>query len=197
LNKKFDAIIENYIENNIGIHKNFLSKTLTNGLALHLQQLLKTEQLHLANIGNSSAIDSNQKFRTDKIHWLDKKNDNVFENEFLNEMAKFITRLNETCYTGINDFEFHFAVYEEGAFYKRHKDQFKNDDHRKFSMVSYLNNDWNNNDCGDLIVYPDGQPQSIWPNAQTTVFFKSNEMEHEVNTTKKQRLSIAGWLKVV
>ena len=27
--------------------------------------------------------DANQKMRTDKIYWLDKKHDNLFENEFL------------------------------------------------------------------------------------------------------------------
>ncbi len=149
-----------------------------------------------ANIGNLKIKDEAQNVRTDKIYWLDKCHDNSFENTFLLQMENFIDRLNSTCYTGINAYEFHYAVYEVGAFYKKHKDQFKSDNQRKFSMISYLNNDWVAADGGNLIVYPNAVAQTIMPNNQTTVFFKSNEMEHEVATTNKQRLSITGWLKV-
>ncbi len=196
MEKEFDEIIESYIENNIGLHNSFLSKKLSDGLANHLLHLIKNENLHLANIGNSTIKDELQKTRTDKIHWLDKKHDNEFEQEFLLQMEAFISRLNATCYTGINSYEFHYAVYEKGAFYKKHKDQFKSDNKRKFSMISYLNANWQKEDGGALVVYQNSLPQSILPHTQTSVFFKSDAVEHEVCTTNKQRLSITGWLKV-
>jgi SM-20-related protein len=37
--------------------------------------------------------------------------------------------------------------------------------------------------------------QKIAPEQGTTVFFKSNELQHEVLVTQQQRMSITGWLK--
>ena len=110
-------------------------------------------------------------------------------------MENFIDRLNSTCYAGINDYEFHYAVYEQGSFYKRHKDQFKNDSNRKYSLISYLNENWLEEDGGELVVYQHGSAQKILPLSQTAVFFKSDEMEHEVARANRQRMSISGWLK--
>ena len=39
--------------------------------------------------------------------------------------------------------------------------------------------------------------QSIEPTAQKAVFFKSDEMEHEVMVAHRARMSITGWLKQV
>ena len=124
-----------------------------------------------------------------------KKHDNVFEQQFLSQIESFIERLNNTCYTGINGYEFHYAVYGQGAGYKRHKDQFKNDSNRKYSLINYLNNDWLEADGGQLLVYQNEEVQKIEPQSQTAVFFKSDEMEHEVVTANKNRMSITGWLK--
>ena len=110
-------------------------------------------------------------------------------------MEDFIGHLNDTCYTGINSYEFHYAVYEEGSSYKRHRDQFKTDNNRKFSLINYLNDDWLEEDGGQLLVYQNGTTQSIQPNAQKAVFFKSDEMEHEVIKANRRRMSVSGWLK--
>jgi SM-20-related protein len=128
---------------------------------------------------------------------MDKSNPNPFEQAFLLLAENFIDYLNQTCYAGINDYEFHYAVYEEGSYYKRHKDQFKNDDSRKYSLINYLNNNWEEQDGGQLLVYQQEGVQKISPKAKTAVFFKSNEMEHEVTTANRSRMSISGWLKQV
>jgi SM-20-related protein len=160
-------------------------------------QLQKDELMTAAGIGNAEVKDANQKMRTDKIYWLDKKHGNPFENEFLQHAEDFIERLNNTCYAGINAYEFHYAVYEEGSFYKRHKDQFKNNDHRKFSLITYLNEDWEAADGGQLQVYQNDTMQQIQPRSQTAVLFKSDETEHEVIRANRSRMSITGWLKIV
>ena len=155
----------------------------------------KDEKMVAAGIGNEVVKDAGQKMRSDKIYWMDKNNDNIYEQEFLQLAEDFIGRLNSTCYTGINGYEFHYAVYEEGSFYKRHKDQFKNDSGRKYSLINYLNKNWLEEDGGQLLVYQNETVQKILPNAQTAVFFKSNEMEHEVTMAHRSRMSITGWLK--
>jgi len=191
----FDLLIDSYLENQVGIDPDFLSEKLSAGLQQNILQLQEDGLMTLAGIGNADIKDAHQKMRGDKIYWLDKSHDNVFEKEFLQLTEDMIQHLNSTCYTGINSYEFHYAVYEEGSFYKRHTDQFKNDSNRKFSLISYLNKSWLEEDGGQLWVYQKNEVQKILPHAQTTVFFNSNEMEHEVTKANRPRMSITGWLK--
>ena len=195
MHNQFDLLIDSYLDDNIGVDTIFLTEALSNGLEENILRLQKDELMTTAGIGNNALADSNQKMRSDKIYWLDKKHDNLYEQEFLLLIEGFIDRLNSTCYTGINDYEFHYAVYEEGSFYKRHKDQFKNDSNRKYSLISYLNRNWLEDDGGQLLTYQDGAVQTTLPHAQTAVFFKSDEMEHEVTMANRSRMSITGWLK--
>ena len=197
MNKQFDSLIDGYLNNKIGIDAGFLNESLANGLQENILRLQNDELMTAAGIGNAEVKDSRQKMRSDKIYWLDKKHNNVYEQEFLQLIEDFISHLNSTCYTGINDYEFHYAVYEEGSFYKRHKDQFKNDDNRKYSLINYLNDNWLETDGGQLLLYQDEYIQKILPRSQTAVFFKSDEMEHEVTTANRSRMSISGWLKRV
>ncbi|MCY7292666.1 MAG: 2OG-Fe(II) oxygenase, partial [Ferruginibacter sp.] len=173
---QFDLLIDTYLDNNIGIDNNFLTATLSAGLQKNIQQLQKDDMMTFAGVGNEPVMDTQQKMRGDKIYWMDKSHDNIFEQEFLHHIENFIERLNSTCYTGINNYEFHYAVYGEGAGYKRHKDQFKNDSNRKYSLINYLNNNWVEENGGQLIIYQNEETQKIQPQSQTAVFFKSNEM---------------------
>jgi Rps23 Pro-64 3,4-dihydroxylase Tpa1-like proline 4-hydroxylase len=191
----FDTIIDSYLTDNIGIDPGFLNKALCAGLQQNILQLQREDKMTAAGIGNKEANRSTQQMRSDTICWMDKKHDNVFEQEFLTQVEGLIERLNSTCYTGINSYEFHYAVYEEGSFYKRHRDQFKTDDNRKFSLINYLNDDWLEEDGGQLVVYQNDTAQKIQPQIQKAVFFKSDEMEHEVVKANRQRMSVSGWLK--
>lgn len=193
----FDLIIDSYRERKVGFDPAFLSSRLAAGLQQNILQLQHDNLMTPAGIGNDIEKDPRQQLRGDRIYWMDKTHDNIHEREFLQQVEAFIGRLNRTCYTGINAFEFHYAVYEPGSFYKRHKDQFRNDDKRKFSLINYLNEDWLDTDGGQLVVYPDEHARKIEPCAQTAVFFKSDEMEHEVLTANRSRMSITGWLKRV
>jgi SM-20-related protein len=197
LNNQFDLLIDSYLDNKVGIDAGFLNKALSNGLQQNILQLQKDELMTAAGIGNEEIKDSSQKIRGDEIYWMDKKHSNVYEQEFLQLVEGLIDHLNSTCYSGINAYEFHYAVYEEGSFYKRHKDQFRNDSNRKYSLINYLNENWLEEDGGQLLVYQDEGVQKILPQSQTAVFFKSDEMEHEVTKANRRRMSITGWLKQI
>ncbi|NOT52708.1 MAG: 2OG-Fe(II) oxygenase [Chitinophagaceae bacterium] len=197
MNDQFDMLIDSYLDKKIGIDSNFLTKRLSDGLQQNILQLQKDELLTAAGIGNENVKDPAQKIRSDKIYWMDKSHGNIYEQEFLQLAQNFIDHLNSTCYTGINCCEFHYAVYEEGSSYGRHKDQFKNNSHRKYSLISYLNENWLEEEGGQLLVYQNEGVQKILPRSQTAVFFKSDEMEHEVTKATRQRMSISGWLKVM
>ena len=197
MNEQFDILIDSYLNDKIGIAPAFLTEKLSNGLLQNIIQLQKGDLMTNAGIGNEAVKDAGQKMRGDKIYWLDKKHDNNYEKEFLQHVENFIDHLNRTCYAGINAYEFHYAVYEEGSFYKRHKDQFKNNSNRKYSLIAYLNKDWLVEDGGQLQVYQHDTIQKIQPHAQTAVLFKSDETEHEVTKANRSRMSITGWLKIV
>ncbi len=195
MNQQFDILIDSYLENKVGIDECFLSDALSKGLQQNIYQLEKDGLMTAAGIGNETIKDAQQKMRGDKIYWMDKCHDNIYEQAFLQQIESFIEHLNKTCYTGINGYEFHYAVYEEGCYYKKHKDQFKNDSNRKYSLINYLNENWLEEDGGQLRVYQEDVVQQISPKAQTAVFFKSDEMVHEVMEANRSRMSITGWLK--
>jgi SM-20-related protein len=194
---QFDLLIDGFLENKVGIDKGFLSASLSKGLYENIIQLQKDDLMAVAGIGNDAVKDTKQKVRSDKIYWMDKNNTNVFEVAFLNRVEAFIEYLNQTCYTGINGYEFHYAVYESGNYYNRHRDQFANDSNRKYSLINYLNENWLAEDGGQLLLYREDMVQKIEPESQTAVFFKSDEMEHEVTMANRSRMSITGWLKRV
>ena len=188
-------MIDSYLENKIGIDNEFLTEALSNGLQQNILQLQKDKLMITAGIGNEAIKNPQQQMRSDTIYWMDKKHNNIFEQEFLQHVEDFISYLNNTCYTGINSYEFHYAVYEKDSFYKRHKDQFKSDSNRKFSLISYLNDNWLEEDGGQLWAYQNESAQKILPQSQKAVFFKSDEMEHEVTKSNRRRMSVSGWLK--
>jgi SM-20-related protein len=196
LNEIFETLIETYLENKVGITENFLHKNLSEQLKIHLLTLYNHRLLTTAGTGNEDIILKDTMVRSDKIYWLDRSHQNPFEDAFFDVMDDFVRYLNETCYVGITHYEFHYAMYEKGSFYKRHLDRFKNDDSRLFSMITYLNPEWKEGDGGELNIYrEDGTTQKISPTDGKSVFFKSDELEHEVLETMMPRMSITGWLR--
>lgn len=157
--------------------------------------LYQEAQFKDAGIGNDALLFKDKLLRSDKIYWLDRAHDDVDENLFFDLMDNFVGYLNTTCYTGITGYEFHYALYEKGSFYKKHLDQFRSNKSRAFSMIMYLNTEWTEKDGGELCVYHHDHRQNIAPTNGKCVFFKSDELEHEVLITHALRLSITGWLK--
>jgi SM-20-related protein len=195
MNEKYDAFINSFIDKKIGLCNFFLTPELAKHLQRNLEQLDQENKMFSAGIGNNLIKDHHQKQRGDKIYWLDKKNKDIHELAFLEEVENFIEYLNKTCYTGINAYEFHYALYETGSYYHRHKDQFKNNQDRKYTLINYLNDDWQEADGGALLVYQDDQTETILPTIQKAIFFQSSELEHEVAIAHRPRMSISGWLK--
>lgn len=193
---QFEHLISGFIENKVGITENFLSNNLAAQLKANLLDLYSEQYLRPAGIGNNAKLVQDKQLRSDVIYWLDRKHDNATENLFLDFIDSFVNYLNRTCYTGITGYEFHYALYEKGSFYKRHLDQFQDNKSRQFSMIMYLNEDWKEGDGGELCVYQGAEKQVISPVSGKCVFFKSSELEHEVLMSQVPRLSITGWLKI-
>ena len=192
MNDIFDELIDSYLATNVGMVKNFLSPLLSAHLVDNINLLYADDRLLSAGTGSNLLVTHNKLIRNDKIYWLDRLHNDSYENDFFDLMDRFISHLNRTCYAGITGYEFHYTLYETGSFYKRHLDNFKQNGTRAFSMIMYLNIDV---DGGSLRIYQDDSSQDITPNAGKSVFFKSDELEHEVLITHLPRMSITGWLK--
>jgi SM-20-related protein len=192
----FDALIDSYLANKVGIANNFFTEALADNLKNNLLNIYAADKMQAAGIGNATIINKNALIRTDKIFWLDRAHNDTHENAFFDIMDAFVIHLNSTCYTGITSYEFHYALYEKGSFYKTHIDQFKNNAQRAFSMIMYLNNNWQSEDGGELCIHHTiDDLQFISPTHGKSIFFKSSELAHEVLETHQPRLSITGWLK--
>jgi SM-20-related protein len=195
LEQPFDILIDSFLADNVGIADNFLSVALAAHLKNNLVELYRDKQMQSAGTGNDVLVTHDKLYRSDKIYWLDREHNDTHENHFFDLMDKFVAYLNRTCYTGITGYEFHYALYEAGSFYKKHIDQFKNNGSRQYSMIMYLNVDWTAADGGELCIHHADSMQRISPNNGKSVFFKSSDLEHEVLLANKARMSITGWLK--
>lgn len=191
----FDTLIDSFLENNVGISKHFLPATLTAGLKANLLNLYSENKLRSAGTGNGTVAVQDKSVRGDLIFWLDRKNNHVAENAFFDILDAFIIYLNSTCYSGITGYEFHYTLYEPGTFYQKHVDRFRNNPSRQFSMIFYLNENWQQADGGELCIYHNEKVQKIAPENGKSVFFKSDQLLHEVLPATRPRMSITGWLK--
>jgi len=196
LEETFDILIDSFIADRVGIATDFLDPSLATHLIANLTALYAQNGLRHAGTGNEAVVSHDKAVRSDKIYWLDRDHNDPHENDFFDLMDRFVAHMNRSCYTGITGYEFHYALYEKGSFYKKHLDQFRNNSSRKYSVILYLNEDWKAADGGELCIHHPNHLQNIAPQNGKIVFFQSSEMEHEVLPAHKARMSITGWLKV-
>ena len=179
---QFEELIQGLIDDDYGCCNDFLLPSTMAGLRTNMTMLDDAGIMKAAGIGNKMDFQKDKLIRGDKVKWIEEQSTNHFEEIYLKKIWKFINHLNKTCFTSISTFESHYANYERGSFYKRHLDQFKNEKGRKYSIVLYLNQDWKAEDDGLLSLYPLNEAQKdITPLEGRMVFFRSDEMEHEVH----------------
>lgn len=190
----FDSIADGLAENGIAVADQFLSQQEVNAI-LSLDEFKSgLAEFKKAGIGKQHDRQINEAIRGDYIKWLDKNSSPTPVALYLDRLNKLIDYLNQSLFLSMKDYEVHMTIYPAGSYYKRHLDQFKKDDHRKLSVICYLNNDWTDENGGQLRVYlPDGQ-KDILPVAGRLVCFRSDQIEHEVLPANRERLSLTGWI---
>lgn len=194
-NPAFELLINGLIDQTFGFADHFISPELSQSLAQNLESYFDAGLMHRAGIGKNILYKEDSEFRGDVIKWIDNEPENESEMDFVKIIRSFIEYLNITCFTGIQDFEFHYARYAVGSRYRKHVDQFVTDQGRQFSLVIYLNQNWEESYGGALSLYLNNVEYKLVPYGGRAVFFRSNVTEHEVNVATEVRYSIAGWLK--
>ncbi len=195
-NPLYENIITDITKQQYSVINDFFSSDEVNLLRESLIQRHTENGFKKAAIGNRLNEAIIEAIRGDLILWMDEKKANTNELLFFNKINSLVSYLNKTCFLGILYKEFHYAIYPNGTFYKKHVDTFKNDDRRKLSFVCYLNEaDWLPENGGELVLYCNEGEKIIYPLSGRVVIFESQCIEHEVKPVKTERLSITGWLK--
>jgi len=191
--KLYSTIIDALVEDGYIIIPNALNPQLPKNLKHTAQD---ESDFKRAGISSASDLHIDKQRRRDKIQWLNE--DQASQSEFLAFAGGLKEYLNRELYLGINYYESHFAIYEEGDFYETHLDAFKNSKNRIVTTVYYLNDSWYDTDGGELIVYDKNNNflTEVKPEANTLVVFMSEKFPHEVKPAKKKRYSIAGWFRI-
>lgn len=199
-NPLYERIISGLLEDQYCIVENFFDLEEVALLRKSLLDNYENEAFKKAAIGNKTNENIEKSVRGDFILWINEADAGDAEHIFFKKINSLIEYLNKTCFLGILQKEFHYALYPEGTFYKRHLDTFQNDDRRKLSLVCYLNDeDWKPENGGELVIYKEENglkiAKNIYPLPGKLVIFESQLLEHEVKLVKTKRLSITGWLK--
>jgi SM-20-related protein len=196
-NPLFESIIEDLLLSQHSVVDKFFTEgeviTLRNNLITKYEQ----DQFKKSAIGSRLHEEIDKTIRGDFILWIDETKSDLIEQLFFEKINELVSYLNRTCFMGILQKEFHYAVYPKGTFYKRHLDTFQKDDRRKLSIVCYLNeSNWPKENGGELTLYLENKPLDLLPLPGRIVIFESQVLEHEVKVVKaSERLSITGWLK--
>jgi SM-20-related protein len=150
-----------------------------------------------ARIGRNAALRQLDAIRGDVICWLD--DGDGIDHAYLAWMETLRSGLNEALYLGLFDYECHYAIYRAGAGYARHSDVLSGRRNRVVSTVFYLNDDWQLDDGGQLVLFaPEGDAiiDTVNPTFGKMIIFLSESFPHAVLAAAKQRHSIAGWFRV-
>jgi SM-20-related protein len=194
LNLTFDALADGLAEDGYAVIDDFLShKEVKNILDLKEFQS-DSEFFKKAGIGKNQNHHINESVRGDYIFWIDKNAASDELKVYLSRLGDLIQFLNESLFLSLKDYEVHMTSYPPGSFYKRHLDQFNRDDHRKLSVICYLNDNWNANEGGQLRMFVADKIVDVLPTAGRLVCFRSDQIEHEVLPATRTRLSLTGWI---
>lgn len=189
----FEAIADDLATQSYAIADQFLSQTEVRSI-LSLKDFQNgQENFKKAGIGKLRH-QINEGIRGDYIQWLERETAPAAVSVYFDRLEKLMHFLNQTLFLSLKDFEVHMTIYPEGAYYKRHLDQFKTDDHRKLSVICYLNERWEEGHGGHLRIYRPQGTADVLPVAGRLICFRSDKLEHEVLPATRERLSLTGWM---
>ncbi len=153
-----------------------------------------------AGVGRGTGLNVRPEIRSDQILWLEPGAFTAEQQLYLAWLEELRMALNQQFCLGLFDFEGHFAIYPEGAFYKAHLDRHAATSARLITIILYLNPHWQPGDGGELKIWTtlgekEGSYVLIEPRLGTLVCFFAGDFWHEVLPAIKSRMSITGWFR--
>ncbi len=153
-----------------------------------------------AGVGRGLNMQVRDDIRSDTVMWLQTGDSSEEQGIYLAKLELLRLALNERFFLGLFEFEGHFAIYPEGAFYKAHLDRHVGTNDRIVTIILYLNPEWQPGDGGELKLWTTPGDKAgafvlIEPRMGTMVCFLAGDHWHEVLPANKERMSITGWFR--
>lgn len=153
-----------------------------------------------AGVGRGPDLQVREGVRGDHIMWLQGDATSAAQLLYLAKLELLRMALNQRFFLGLFEFEGHFAIYPEGAFYKAHLDRHAGTNDRIVTTILYLNPNWQSGDGGELKLWTTAEGKAgafilIEPRMGTLVCFMAGDFWHEVLPATKTRMSITGWFR--
>ena len=174
----------------------FLDRGVVAALRANALRFDRAGSLFPAAVGRGPDRVERPRIRGDRIRWLEETTDDPGEQSLHDTLEALRLAVNRELQLALFEFEGHYSIYPAGTGYARHLDRFRDDDARVLSIVLYLNDRWRDEDGGMLRLHI-ARSRSIdaIPQQGTLVAFLSDRFAHEVLPARRERYSIAGWLR--
>jgi len=187
---------------------NFLPEPLQESLRADVQNLRKSSKFNVAKIGQDATNALNTDIRIAETCFLGPSKLEDIPDASRSQLYDVLDGIRRDLPQPLdsNLSEFLYAYYPKGGFYRRHRDAIPGSAStlRQFSLLMYLNKDWNQSHGGQLRMHmdsggdylPEGEPpnfKDVEPKGGTLVLFKSDQIPHEVLDTQEERVAIVGW----
>jgi SM-20-related protein len=179
-------LVKGIQENGFATVPNFLTLAETSR-HLEIVRECRTE-FRRAGIGKNAA--TSDPIRGDSILWWQPESLGEVQKSLWERLQSLRQTLNRELFLGLWELELHYSIYPSGSHYQLHVDSFRSENTRVLSLVLYLNPDWTETDGGKLKIH---EVLEINPVAGTLVCFLSEQIQHEVLKTHRERFSITGW----
>ncbi|MEZ4647905.1 MAG: 2OG-Fe(II) oxygenase [Candidatus Eisenbacteria bacterium] len=191
-----EVIGHRILEEGIAVWDGVLPISVLEGLREDALRELEEGNYRPARVGKGVRRRRMTEVRTDRIRWLERSTATDAQIAYWTMIDHLRTGLSSFFRVHLERMEAHFAVYPEGAFYARHYDQFRGVGNRIFSVILYLNPEWEPGHGGELRVHPpEGAPVDYAPLHGRLIVFRSDEVLHEVLVSQRQRVSVTGWMR--
>jgi len=192
-NEQWGQWLTQLADDNFVIIDEFLPAQLLEEVLGYFNQKKELDSFNLAKIGPAEEKQSDSSIRTDKTFWIDRKRD-VELNKFFSLVEELMQQIAQQLFLSLNGYEFHLASYSKGGFYKAYLDQFDSRSNRMISLIIYLNEDWNEDHGGELLIHSSPTNTKVEPILNRAVLFRSDVVLHEVLPSNRERKSLTGWL---
>jgi SM-20-related protein len=190
----FARICAAIAEDRVAIEPEFLPESDVRALAAEAARRDAAGEFRPARIGRGEERIERPDIRGDRTAWLSESSNVQAEIALRAALESLRIALNEELTLGLFSFEGHYAIYPPGAFYRRHRDRFRDNDTRVLSCILYLNEIWTLADGGALRIHLEKDVErDVLPIGGTLVCFLADRHEHEVLPASRDRLAISGW----
>jgi len=192
----FDPVISELSDKGYAVlPAGFLSAVELAALNENFRELAATGRFRAAGVGKERNHQRLSSIRRDQICWFEPTRLQNGQEIFWSRLGELKDEINRQLFAGLWDLEGHFALYPPGGFYRRHLDRFASDDARTITVVFYLNENWQPEHGGELVIYDGSTEVIVEPRLGTLVIFRSEQIEHEVRESRAERRSFAGWFR--